>query len=112
MSHQNLADAFAPADAHYREQVMQATWGHLAPQRNIAYPGSIVFAVGCYGSDPLNPTVLSCGFKDLDDSPWFFDAMSEFLSSRTFKPGAVYRFDGSFKNYRFRGKITKQEIAS
>lgn len=105
MSAQNIAEAFALAEARYKAAVMEETWGHLAPKKNKTYKGFIVFAVGCYGNDPLNPVILLCEFKDLDASPWFFDAMSDFLANHKEEIGNVYRFDGSFRNYLFKGKI-------
>jgi hypothetical protein len=70
----------------------------------------MVFAIGCFGSDNLNPTPLACEFKDtkgeeLDSSPWFHDAMMEFLCAHGGKEGFVYRFEGTFRNYEFKGKI-------
>lgn len=117
MSSQTMADAFAPIEARYREQVMRDTWGHLAPTKNRTYRGFIVFAIGCYGSDELNPTVLSIDFKGLDDSPWLFDELAEFLGKpqwntdrKRWKTGCVYRFDGAFKNYKFKGRFRRLDI--
>jgi hypothetical protein len=116
MSAQAIADAFAPVEAAYRVAVMKDTWGHLAPKKNKTYRGRIVFAVGIYGSDELNPTVIHCHFDGLDDSPWFFDTLSDFLqegqsdlggSERRFPEGAVYQFDGTFRNYAFKGKFKR-----
>ena len=104
MSAQTMADAWAPVDRHYKEQIFRETWGHLAPKRNKSYPGTITFAVGCYGSNDLNPTILSSTF-DLQDSPWFFDAMDDFVRDNRGEAGNVYHFDGAFRNYKFQGKI-------
>ena len=115
MSAQTIHDAFEPVMARYRSEQMKATWGHLAPKRNKKYRGFIVFAIGCFGSDHLNPTVLSCELKDLDSSPWFYDALMDFLSDQqecdneksAFKIGNVYRFDGFFRNYEFVGTMRR-----
>ena len=64
MSAQALAEAFAPAEARHHENVRRETWGHLAPVRNRTYRGRVVYAVGCYGDDPLNPTIL------VSEWPW------------------------------------------
>jgi len=77
MSAQTFMEAFAPAEAVYKAQVMENTWGHLAPKKDVTYRGRIVYAVGCFGNDPLNPTPLVCEFKNLDSSPWFFNAMND-----------------------------------
>jgi len=100
----SIADAFRPAENHYRQQVLAETWGHLAPRKNKKYKGRIVIAVGCYGNDHLNPTVLIAEFEDLDDSPWFFDALQEFIQDGIqFDSGQVIEWKGSFRNYRFEG---------
>lgn len=99
-----MAAAFEKCEEKYRQEVLADTWGHLAPKRNKAYRGRIVFATGCFGDDPLNPVALFCEFADLDSSPWFFDAMSEFLSEQDTEPGMVYEFTGTFRNYAFKGK--------
>lgn len=98
--------AFAPVEAMYREQVQQATWGHLAPIPRRTYRGTILFVHGDYG----DITPIRVRFPDLPDSPWFFEGMIEFLSSRRTRPGTVYLFSGSYmqcKNgaHRFSGKV-------
>lgn len=110
MSAQTIADAFAPVTAQYRAEILKETWGHLAPRKNKAYPGHFVFAVGCFGSDDLNPTALTCEFNGLDDSPWFFDAIMDFMQSLEVDTGRVYRFDGSFRNYEFKGEVRQLEL--
>jgi hypothetical protein len=112
-------DAFAPVEAIYREEVMRATWGHLAPKKGKIYRGYMTFAIGCYDHDDLNPTPLKVQFRGLDDSPWIYEAIHERLSrwhlgfgrrrrrQPRFAVGGVYRFDGCIQNYRFYGKIRR-----
>jgi hypothetical protein len=52
MSKQTMEDLFYKIDAHYKEQVFQDTFGHLAPSKNKKYTGRFIYAVGCYGNDP------------------------------------------------------------
>lgn len=106
----SLADAFAPVEASYRAAVMADTFGHLAPKKNKVYPGYIVFAVGCFGNDPLNPVALECEFKGLNSSPWFFEAMEDFTRSCDTEEGGVYRFDGKFRNYEFSGVVRRMRV--
>ncbi len=106
MSAQSMADAFAPVEARYRAQVYKETWGHLAPRKNKVYRGYVIFALGCFDSGHLNPTVLSCEIG-IDDSPWFFDALHEFLRTLKGDEGGVYRWDGTFKNYNFTGSVRR-----
>ena len=114
MSAQTNRDVFAPAEAKYAADVRRATWGHLAPKRGKTHRGYVVFAVGCFGNDDLNPTPLECEFKGLDSSPWFYDALTEFLGEfvgtgdgRPCEAGGVYRWEGTFRNYEFVGKLEK-----
>src|ERR1044072_4784542 len=102
-----MRDAFAPVEALYRAQVMEATWGHLAPRKNKAYKGNITFAIGCYGDDPLNPTILQAEFGELPDSPWLFGALPWVCRAQDTEEAGVYRFDGTFKNYEFSGTVRK-----
>jgi hypothetical protein len=110
MSHQCIADAFAPAEARYKSLVLANTWGHLAPRKNRTYKGYAIYALGCFGDDHLNPTALECEFKGLDSSPWFFDALMEFLGAQEGETGGVYRFDGTFRNYNFHGTIQQLQL--
>lgn len=118
--------AMQPALEKYRCDVLEDTWGHLAPKRNIIYRGKITFALGCYDSGHLNPTILdatlvSRKYGELSDSPWFYDAVNDFLSDsicdhtvwdkeengwkRKLHVGNVYQFEGYFRNYEFVGTI-------
>jgi hypothetical protein len=109
MSAQTLAEAFAPAEAAHRRAVMAETWGHLAPRKHRTYRGHIVFAFGCFGSDALNPTCLDWEFKGLNSSPWFFEALDEWLQNygKSKRAGQVWRWEGIFRNYKFHGKFRK-----
>lgn len=99
--------AFAPVVAANREIAYQATWGHLAPRKHKAYRGHVIFAFGCFGSDYLNPTILACEIG-LDGSPWFFDALIEFCEQfGGDENGGLYRWDGTFKNYEFKGTVQR-----
>lgn len=105
MSAQTMQEVFAPIEAKYKARVMEATWGHLAPKKNKTYKGRIVYAIGIFGDDGLNPTALFCEFEGLDDSPWFYDALTNFMSKQKGEGGRVYEFVGWFRNYSFKGAI-------
>ena len=98
MSHQNIADAFAPATEDYKEKVMQHTWGHLAPSRGKIYTGEILFAFSEYG----DYVPIHAHFEGLDDSPWFFNDMLDFVS-QVKEPG-IYKFKGNYVNHQFKGE--------
>lgn len=118
MSHQNLADAFAPAEAHYKAQVMQETWGHLAPKKGKTYTGRIVYTMGVYDGGDINPTIIVCDFPGLPDSPWFYEHLGDFIDSISWEPardypkrqghgevGCVYEWRDTLKNYDFKGSV-------
>jgi hypothetical protein len=108
MSKETFGEQFNKHDEMYREAVMQDTWGHLAPKKNKIYKGRVVFAIGCYDSGDLNPTPLTSDFEDLSSSPWFYDALHDFLRNLPEKyreTGCVYEWVGTFKNYQLEGKI-------
>lgn len=91
--------------------VMRNTWGHLAPEHRKVYHGEILFAFGEYGD--IIP--IRCNFKDLPDSPWFYDQMNDFIAEKSKDKGAIYRFEGTymlFKNgkCRFSGKVNKVKV--
>ena len=101
-------DAFAPAIAAQRSAVIADTWGHLAPERNRRYPGRVVFAVGCY--DSCNPVILASHFAGLDDSPWLYEHLTDFVQglvsdNRDERAGHVYEWTGTVRNYKFSGKV-------
>lgn len=100
-----MADAFAKIENVYREIAAQATWGHLAPRKNRTYGGRVIWALGCFGSDHLNPVPLVCEFDGLSSSPWFYEALIDFLSEHSTEEGTLWRFDGTFRNYELRGII-------
>ena len=102
MSHSEFAHAFDTHEANYRARVLEETWGHLAPKENKTYRGHIIFADSVFQNEVC---VLECEFGKLDSSPWFYDALMEFLHAAEHKPGTVWRWDGTFRNYQFTGKI-------
>lgn len=102
-------DAFAIIEAENKRRVMGETWGHLAPHRNAVYRGRIVYACGVYDSGHLNPTVIfdkltsrTCG--DIDGSPWWYEALHDFLGEQQNEVGVVYEWTGQFCNYQFTGE--------
>lgn len=104
----SLADAFAPAEARHRSQVLAATFGHLAPQARKKYPGSIIFAQSEFGQ--LVP--IRSSFDDLPDSPWFYQHLTDFVADKATEPGQVCRFEGHYQLYKngkgkFTGTITE-----
>jgi hypothetical protein len=112
----SLASAFAPAEAHYKAQVYAETFGHLAPTPRQTYEGWMVLTWAGYGGDLI---VISAEWKDLDDSPWLFDDMQDYLGKLTennrAKRGEVYKFVGTYTkfkngNYRFSGKLQRIPI--
>ena len=95
--------AMAPVNLKNKQTAYKATWGHLAPERNQTYRGYIVFTISAFG----DMTVIDADFTGLPDSPWLFDAVNEFaFEDKALVHGAVYKWTGSLRNYRFRGVRT------
>jgi hypothetical protein len=96
--------AFAPIELANKQIVQKETWGHLAPKRNKSYSGYIVFSITAYG----NMELIDADFAGLPDSPWLFDAMTEFVFEdwQSLPHGTVFRWCGTFRNYRFNGTRT------
>ena len=90
-----------------RKQVMQETWGHLAPRKGQSYKGYMVYAHSGYGDIVL----IDSGFENLSDSPWLYENMQDFIAENG-NGSNVYRWDGRYKvsadgHYCFEGKIKK-----
>lgn len=95
--------AFAPAQLAYSMIIQKETWGHLAPVKNRIYRGCIVFSISAYG----DMVILDSNWGKLPDSPWLFDAMHDFVfEDDKLVHGAIYRFDGTLRNYKFNGTRT------
>jgi len=104
-------EAFELAENDARNRVLSETWGHLAPEEQKVYKGHILFVHAGYGGDIV---ILESKFKNLEDSPWFFNAMLDYVSNYIMKhkrtEGKIFRFDGTIQNYKFKGKIKKVKV--
>jgi hypothetical protein len=92
----SLADAFAPAEARYKAEVMANTWGHLYPEPRKKYPGYVIFAHGAFG----DMVVIQNEFDDLPDSPWFFEDLRALVMKYETEAGKIYKFDGYYMKYK------------
>jgi|CXWL01.1.fsa_nt_gi hypothetical protein len=104
----SVGSAMLEAENPYKNQVIQATWGHLAPTKHVTYRGFFTFGVGCFESGSVR--VLAFEFGDLDSSPWMYQKLHDFIfrHKESFgERGCVYQFVGTIRNYSFCGKITK-----
>jgi len=88
-----MEEVFASVEAKNREIVAVNTWGHLAAKPDQKYQGTILFARGAY--DDLVP--ISVEFEDLPDSPWFYEALWDFLIAQETECGSIYRFEGFYQ---------------
>ena len=92
------------------QEVMKETFGHLAPKVEKQYKGFMVYAHSAYGDIVL----IDACFKDLDDSPWLFENMNNFIAENG-KRGDLYKWIGyclvdSNGEYSFVGKIAKIDV--
>lgn len=93
-----------------KQQVMQETWGHLAPKKGRSYKGYMIWAYGGWGDIVL----LDAGFRNLSNSPWLFEAMQEYIGENINAEG-VYKWEGCFeqlddKCYCFGGEIKRLDF--
>lgn len=113
----SMEEAFAPALAKYKAEVIFATFGHLEPKPRRKYRGYIVFTWAGYGG---NIDIITASFKGLNDSPGLCMDMQDFVS-RYFERrdwtgrGTVRRFDGVYMRFkngkcRFSGKVRRVKI--
>lgn len=121
-----FGDTLAGIEEHNHREQLKDTWGHLAPAKNKKYNGRIVYAVGCLGSDNINPVIIAFDFGELSSSPWLYEALHEFIGDGERpitqehpyggydgfcymkgglknEPGCVYEWTGTVRNYVFRG---------
>jgi hypothetical protein len=99
----SLESAFAPAEQSYRAAVLEDTWGHLAPKKNVTYRGHLIIAFPEYESGHLNPVIIQDNVG-LEGSPWWYQAVHEFLRDafpNGGESGDVIRMEVTFRNYRF-----------
>jgi hypothetical protein len=77
-------------------KVMTETWGHLRAQDGRQYTGVIVFAHSAYGGESMP---ISVEIPDLDDSPWFYQALCEFVEDHYGEDtaGKVFRWTGTYE---------------
>lgn len=113
----SFKDVWESVEEKYKSSVLAQTFGHLAPNKNATYTGSITFSVGMFGDEV---SILKCSFIHKDGSkiypsPWFYDSLHDELchivDDTPLKSGDVYRWDGTFRNYKFKGKTTKLELS-
>lgn len=98
-------EAFAPVEQHNRNVVAQQTWGHLAPQKNIAYKGKIWFAVSAFQSGSL--LLINYEFENLESSPWLYEAVQEHMYEFKVSESKVYCIETELKNYKFKSKLVE-----
>lgn len=103
MSKHGLAQAFETWEAEEIKREMARTFGHLAPKKNKTYKARIVFTLTCYGSYEVIES-------NLPNSPWMFQAEQDFVSDHAKERGTVYKFEGTFCNYVFKGITTEVSI--
>jgi hypothetical protein len=104
----SLADAFAPAEAQYKANVMFLTWGHLYPTPGHKYRGKIVFGVAGYSGVCF---ILTADWGDLPDSPILFEAMQQVFDKVKHSECGVWEWEGElicYKNQKTR--LTKGKV--
>jgi len=101
----DYASIAAAANQPYDDAILQDTWGHLAPKKNVSYKCEILFSCSDFGNDPCIP--IDFNFEhNLESSPWLYecvqDLISKFKLNQERKAG-IYLFKGTFRNFRWYG---------
>lgn len=95
-----LGDIGALIEADNRARALAETFGHLAPDTEAVYIGSILFTHSGYGDGTVP---IRADFDGLPDSPWFYDGMCEFILDHHEREheGKVFVWKGTyvFKNW-------------
>lgn len=91
-----MRDCFAEAESVYHRAVQASAWGHLAPEKNKTYRGTLMVASGDYGD-----TIVVQDRVGVPNSPWWFEAIHEFIEGVDIEPGGVVELSVTFRNYRF-----------
>jgi hypothetical protein len=97
--------------ARREAEVMQDTWGHLAPQQDRTYKGVVTFTVGCFG----DLAVISAEFEGLPDSPWLYEDLHQWIWDQKPEEGKVYRFEGSYcrdPHAQFDGELAPVDLSA
>lgn len=89
-----------------KREIMQDTWGHLAPQTGQSYKGYMIWAYGGWGDIVL----LDAAFENLNNSPWLFEAMQEYIGEFLDSEG-VYRWEGQYEDCNcFNGEVKRLDF--
>lgn len=92
-----------------RSRVEVATFGHLAAKKDKTYSIHILFSVSSFNSQGVSLINTKYG-KNLNDSPWLYDAMLDRIGKSWKRKPGVYMIEGIIKNYRIIGKVQKVRI--
>jgi hypothetical protein len=103
-----IADAYADRK---KQGVMEETWGHLAPEPGRRYQGTMLFTDSAYGDLVL----IEARWEGLQDSPWLFEDMQDYIEVAETKPGRIYRWKGTYVrfkngNHRFSGVLVEVAV--
>ena len=101
-----MSGFFDVCAARKRVEVLEETWGHLAPECGRAYSGFVVYALTAWSDLVL----IEAEFTGLDSSPWFFDDLNQFVADSLSATDAVgvWRWDGSYTRFKNGGsRFTK-----
>ena len=105
----SYTELFSEHEKRHRSAVMHNTWGHLAPRAKVRHKGYIIFSKTCYRQE----VVIESEFSGLSDSPWYYDALHEFIGEKlSTRDEGTYRFDGDVYmclngKFKFSGGIKK-----
>lgn len=108
-----MTDTLNSVVEHNKSQVINDTFGHLAPKAKQVYEGYILFTLTSFG----DTCIIDFEFDGLNSSPWFNTDILDYIFKYTEKLPktkyfGVYRFNGTYKkfktgSYKFTGEIVE-----
>lgn len=104
----NFEKTFKPVEKANKDIVLSNTWGHLYSNDFKPHKGYLIYTLSAYG----NFEVIDSNFEGVEDNPWLFEDLNDYISCNTKIPGSIYIFQGTYrklKNQRcvLKGKTTR-----
>ena len=93
-------------------EVMEDTWGHLAPKKKKSYHGYMIYTHSAYGDIVLIDDSFAC----LGSSPRLFADMQDFIGDNCGERGTIYKWEGEYRTNKkgycgfFKGTIKKIKV--
>lgn len=93
----------------YEQSVMIDTFGHLAPEKNKTYRGTMLIAKSAFKEREAE--IIDFKFdNDLESSPWLFEVLERYVKNFRIKEGHVHEINIKIKNFKVKWHKFVKEI--